>query len=282
MTKRFCAVLVILTLTLFAGLAVAAENENESKPGAKVLARVGSQDITEAEVFMFLQPFGQQAMMLYGTEQGRKMILDDVISMRLYALEGEKAKLDEAPDFRAALENTRRAMLAQSAMREMIKDIKITDEETRKFYDEHQDMFMQQERVHARHILVKAESEDILAKIQNDLKAGVSFDALAKQYSIDPGSAVNGGDLGEFPRGVMVPEFEEAAFGLKNPGDISEPVKSQFGWHIIKLEGHIPEAPSPFEQVRPQIMQELHNQKSQDLLKQHAEELEKVYKVERF
>ena len=231
---------------------------------------------------MFLQPFGQQAMMLWGSEQGRKMIIDDVISMRLYALEGESKKLDEAPEFKAAIENTRRAMLAQSAMRELIKDINVTDEETRKFYEDNTAMFMQQERIHARHILVKPESEDTAVKIIEYLKAGTSFDVLAEEYSIDPGSKINGGDLGEFPRGVMVPEFEEAAFALKNPGDISEPVKSQFGWHIIKLEEKIPEAPAPFEQVKQQIIQEIQNQKTQELLKTHAEELEKVYKVERF
>lgn len=278
MARKFLISLMILAL--LANFAYAADSETD--PAKKVVARVASQDITELEVMMFLQPFGQQAMMLWGSEQGRKMIIDDVISMRLYSLEGESKKLDQTAEFKSALENTRRAMLAQSAMRDIIKDINVTDEEAKKFYDEHPDMFMQQERVHARHILVKPESEDAAVKIIADLKAGSSFDVLAKEYSIDPGSKINGGDLGEFPRGVMVPEFEEAAFALKNPGDISEPVKSQFGWHIIKLEEKIPESPSPFEQVKPQIVQELQNQKTQELLKDHAEELEKVYKVERF
>ena len=278
MTRKIFISLMIIAL--LANFAYGADVNND--PAKKIVARVASQDITELEVMLFLQPFGQQAMMLYQSEQGRKMVIDDVISMRLYALEGESNKLDQTPEFKAALENTRRAMLAQSAMREMIKDLNVTDDEAKKFYDSNTSMFMQPERVHASHILVKPESEDVIAAIQADLKAGVSFDVLAKKYSIDPGSAANGGDLGEFPRGVMVPEFEEAVFSLKNPGDISEPVKSQFGWHIIKLEAKIPESAAPFEQVKPQIMQELQNQKTQELLKTHAEELEKVYKVERF
>ena len=285
MTRKFFrSFMIFMIIALLANFAYAADSGSysENNPAQKVVARVASQDITELEVMMFLQPFGQQAMMLWGSEQGRKMIIDDVISMRLYALEGESKKLDEAPEFKAAIENTRRAMLAQSAMRELIKDINVTDEETRKFYEDNTAMFMQQERIHARHILVKPESEDTAVKIIEYLKAGISFDVLAEEYSIDPGSKINGGDLGEFPRGVMVPEFEEAAFALKNPGDISEPVKSQFGWHIIKLEEKIPEAPAPFEQVKQQIIQEIQNQKTQELLKTHAEELEKVYKVERF
>lgn len=247
---------------------------------SKVLARVGSEDVTEAEVLEFIQPFGQQAVMLYGTEQGRKMILDDVISMRLYALDAEAQKLDQTPEFQAQLQGARRAMLAQASMREAIKGLTVSDDEAKKFYDENPDMFKNPERVHARHILVS--SDETLAKVQAELKSGKSFDVVAKEYSIDPGSAANGGDLGEFPRGMMVPEFEKAAFELKNPGDVSEPVKTQFGWHIIKLEERIPESQMPFEQIKSRLLQELQEQKTQTVLQEKAKALEEKYKVERF
>ena len=245
----------------------------------KVLARVGSDDITEAEVLEFIQPFGQQAVMLYGTEQGRKMILDDVISMRLFALDAEASKLDQTPEFQSQLLNAKRAMLAQAAMRKAVRDIAVTDDEARNFYDGNSAMFRNPERIHARHILVSGDEK--LAEVQGELKAGKSFDVVAKEHSIDPGSAANGGDLGEFPRGVMVPEFEKAAFALKNPGDVSEPVKTQFGWHIIKLEERIPESVMPFEQVKDRLVQELKDQKTQKLLQDMAKELEGKYKVER-
>ena len=268
--KLFTAIILVFML---ASLAAAAETD-------KVLARVGSQDITEREVLEFIQPFGQQAIMLYGTEQGRKMIVDDVISMRLYALDAEAQKLDETPEFQAQLAGARRAMLAQASMRKTIDGIIISDEEARKFYDDNPQRFIQPERVHARHILV---SDDVTAgKVLYELKGGASFDELAKKYSLDPGSAANGGDLGEFPKGVMVPEFEKAAFELKNPGDISAPVKSQFGYHIIKLEEHIPASPSPFEQVKAAIVHELTDKKAQQVLQDKAKELEVLYKVERF
>lgn len=268
--KLFTAFILVLALS---AMACAAESE-------KVLARVGSSDITESEVLEFIKPFGQQAAMLYGTEQGRKMILDDVISMRLYALDAEAQNLDKSPEFIAQVEAARRAMLAQASMRKAIEGITISDDEVQKFYADNKQLFNQPERVHARHILVSDDA--VLAKVQEALKAGTSFDAVAKQYSIDPGSAQNGGDLGEFPRGVMVPEFEKAAFELKNPGDVSEPVKTQFGWHIIKLEERIPESPAPFEQVKQRIMQELRDQKTQEILQERAKELESIYKVERF
>ena len=273
MIKKFFTALILVCM--FASFSFAADVDVN-----KVVARVASQDITEAEVLEFIQPFGQQAVMLYGSEQGRKMIIDDVISMRLYSIYAEETGLDKTPEFIRTFENAKRAMLAQAAMKEVIKDIVVSDDEAKKFYDENQKLFVQPERVHARHILV---SDDVtLAKVQEELKAGKSFDVVAKTYSIDPGSASNGGDLGEFPRGVMVKEFENAAFALKNPGDVSEPVKSQFGWHIIKLEGHIAESTAPFEQVKQRILQELKEQKTQEFLEKKSKELENKYKVERF
>ncbi|MBQ7196358.1 MAG: peptidylprolyl isomerase [Synergistaceae bacterium] len=166
-------------------------------------------------------------------------------------------------------------------MLEVVKDITVSDDEVKKFYDENATkLFTQPERVRASHILVSGDEE--LAKVQEELKSGKSFDVVAKEYSTDPGSASHGGDLGEFPRGVMVKEFEEAAFALKEPGEVSEPVKSQFGWHIIKLGERIPESVMPFEQVKAHIEQELKDKKTQDVLKERSQELEEKYKVERF
>ena len=279
MTKKFSAALVLVFLLAFSAYAADAD---------KVLARVGSEDVTEAEVLESLeqisQQYGpqamQQALMFYGTEQGRKMILDDVISMRLFALEGEAKKLDETPEFKAQMLNIKRTMLAQSVMRDAVKNVTVSDDEAKKFYDENPGMFKNPERVHARHILVSGDEN--LAKVQDELKSGKSFDVVAKEYSQDPGSAANGGDLGEFPRGMMVPEFEKAAFELAKPGDVSEPVKTQFGWHIIKLEERIPESTIPFEQVKERLTQELREQKTQKILQDMAKELEEKYKVERF
>lgn len=278
MAKKFLTALILVALLeSFAWGAVSNDKQAEND---KVLARVGGHDITESEVLEFIRPFGQQAVMLYGSEQGKKMIIDDVISMRLYALDALDAKLDQDPEFQKNLESVRRTMLAQMAMRETVKDLAITDEESKKFYDGNAKSFTQPERVRASHILVSGDGD--LAKVQAELKSGKSFDVVAKEFSIDPGSAANGGDLGEFPKGVMVPEFEKAAFELKNPGDVSEPVKTQFGWHIIKLGEHIPESVMPFEQVKAHIVEELKNQKTQELLQNRAKELEEKYKVERF
>ena len=269
--KIFVALILVLAMT---SLLYAQDTD------AKVLARVGSQDITEEDVLEFIKPFGQQAVMLYGSEEGRKMILEDVITMRLYSLLGRDEKVDETPEFIADFENAKRAMLAQYAMRRIISGIEVSEDDAKKFYDDNANLFMQPERVHARHILVS--DDENLKVVQEELKAGKSFDVVAQEHSIDPGSASNGGDLGEFPKGVMVKEFEDAAFALQNPGDVSEPVKSQFGWHIIKLEERIPESTVPFEQVKTNIVEELRGRKTQEILQEKSKELEEKYTVERF
>lgn len=273
MTKKFFTAF-IFTLA-FMTCAYGAESET----GDKVLARVGSSDITERDVLEYIQPYGQQALMMYADERGRKMIIDEVIRMRLFAIDAEANGLDKTAEFIAAMESAKRFMLSQAGMRKEIADVTVSDDDAKKFYDENPNLFIQPERVHASHILVSGDEN--LKKVQEELKVK-SFDTVAKEYSIDPGSAVNGGDLGEFTKGQMVPEFEKAAFALKNPGDVSEPVKSQFGWHIIKLEKHIPESKIDFEQVKPQIIQELRQKKTQEILEKKAKELESKYKVERF
>ncbi len=271
MAKKFMTAIILVTL--LSGFAYAAEPD-------KVLARVDSEDITEREVLAFIQPFGQQAMMLYNSEKGKKMIIEDMISMRLFALDAEAQKLDETPEVAEQIASARMIILAQAARMKAAEGLTVSDDEVKKFYDDNPKMFVQPERVHARHILVSGDEN--LAKVQAALKAGVSFDAVAKEHSIDPGSAQNGGDLGEFPRGVMVPEFEKAAFALEKSGDVSEPVKTQFGWHIIKLEDRIPETVIPFEQVKTQILQNLRDEKVQKALQDRAKEIEKLHKVERF
>lgn len=297
---RLIAITAVMAALPFASAAFAEEAKPEAKAEAKaekaeakterpdpskvIVARINGEDITEEEVLMFIQSLGQQgqqAMMLYGSPQGRSMILNEILSVKLFALEGAKLKLDEQEDFKKALEDIKNRMLAQAAMQNLVKDIKVTDEEAKKFYDEHPEHFTQPEHIRARHILISddVESKDKIAKIQADLKSGKDFGEIAKEISICP-SAPRGGDLGEFQRGQMVKPFEDAAFALKNPGDISEPVKTQFGWHLIKLEEKHPAEKIPFEQVKAQVMQQLENEKAAAMLKARADELKKEYKAE--
>src|SRR5690606_4083001 len=144
----------------------------------------------------------------------------------------------------------------------------VTEEAVRADYDAFTAQFTPQDEIRASHILV--ESEEEANAIKAELDGGADFAAIAKEKSIDPGSGANGGDLGFFGKGMMVPSFEEAAFALTEPGEVSAPIQSQFGWHIIKLGEKRQSQPPTFEQVAPQIQQQVlmrsFNEKVEDLM----------------
>ena len=247
----------------------------------KVLAKVADREIREKDIDQVIRMMGPQGAMMYDNPQGRKAVLDELVSMHLFALKGAEEKLDQTPEFKTAMETFRNQSLARAAIDASLKDVTASDEDAKKFYDEHPDQFTQPERVHVRHILISDDvtSADAIAKVQADLRAGASFDEVAKSRSLCP-SAAQGGDLGEVSKGQMVPEFEAAAFALKNPGDLSEPVKTRFGWHIIRLEGRTPSSLEPFDNVKPQLLQYLTNEKKNEAFKNAVEGLKKTYKVE--
>jgi len=158
--------------------------------------------------------------------------------------------------------------------------VEITDELVQQYYDDHKTAYMQPEQVHARHILFKVapdappqqkeearkKAEEVLKKV----KAGEDFATLAQQYSEDS-SAAQGGDLGTFPRGKMVPQFEKAAFALA-PGATSEIVRSPFGFHIIKVEAKEEARTQPLEEVRPQVVEAVKREKARDMARARADD----------
>jgi len=197
---------------------------------------------------------------------GRKQFADDYLRMRLLASEGTKAGLQNDPEVINQLNLMRENLVATAELKKIDSGITVTDAEVQKAYA---DGAKQYEQVKARHILIapkgsaaaqpgKKELTDAEAKakaedLRKQIVGGASFDELAKKESDDVGSGARGGDLGSFSRGQMVPEFEQAAFNAK-VGDVTPVVKTQFGYHIIKVEAH---DSAPLEQVRPAIEKEL-------------------------
>lgn len=170
---------------------------------------------------------------------------------------------------------------------EVAAAVAANDTDAKDFYDKHPDKFTQPESARASHVLLMTEKLDdtgkkaARAKIDELLKrakAGEDFAALAKANSQDP-SASQGGDLGFFPRGRMVPEFDKAAFALK-PGEISEVVTTEFGYHIIKLTEKKEASAVPFDQVKPQVLEYLTNQKKQQRVDNFIEDAKKRAKIE--
>jgi peptidyl-prolyl cis-trans isomerase C len=172
---------------------------------------------------------------------------------------------------------------------EIASKIAVKPEQVQDFYTKNPDQFKQDERVRASHILIafpenadasaKAQAKTKAEQVLKDVKAGKDFAALAKQHSQDPGSAVNGGDLGFFQKGQMVGPFNDVAFSLA-PGAISDVVETQFGYHIIKVAEKQPARAVPLEEVRPQVEQYLQNQNREEQTETFVKALRSKGKVE--
>lgn len=188
------------------------------------------------------------------TPELRKAIIDNLAMQTLVAAEATKKGLDKAPDTQRQLDMVKQSILANAFVTDYLKNSPVTDEMLKAEYDKIAGKAGTEYK--ARHILVKeeAEAKDIIAKLKKDVKA---FEGLAKAKSMDPGSKVNGGDLGWFdPRG-MVPEFGAAVAKLEKGKFTEEPVKSQFGYHVILLEDSRQPTPPPMEQVKEQLKQQI-------------------------
>ncbi len=190
--------------------------------------------------------------------KARLGVLDKLIDVEIVAQEAEKQGLADTDEFKLNMEMLRKQQLYVSLMRkDVIDGVKVTPEEVKATYEKDKAKYVSSEEVQASHILVDTEEE--AKKIKEQLDKGADFATLAKEKSKCP-SAPRGGDLGSFGKGRMVPEFEKVAFGLK-VGEISAPVKTQFGWHIIKVTGTKPAKTKEFDEVKAEIEQKLLQEK---------------------
>ena len=237
----------------------------------KVLAIVNGEAITEAEVTLALEDLqGQYPNMPTNQQQG--MALEFLIEVKLAAQAAKGDKFEDTDDFKRKLAYAKERILMERVLnREGTKAS--SDAAVKAYYDEQVKQITPAEEVRARHILV--EGEDDAKKIVARIKSGEDFAKVAAEASKDPGSGKEGGDLGFFTRDRMVPEFAEAAFAMK-PGEVSPPVKSQFGWHIIKLEERRTKPVPPLDQVKDRLAQALANKAQSEFVA----ELRKAAKIE--
>ncbi len=238
--KASLAVTGCLAAVLAAGLPVRAEDN-------PVLAKVNGMEIRQSDVALAEEELGASlAQMDPATKKDN--VLAFLIDMRIVSKAAEDKKVENSEDFKKRLAFTRNRLLMDSLLASEGKAA-TTDEAMKKVYEEASKQITGEQEVHARHILV--ESEDEAKAIKAELDKGGDFAELAKKKSKDPGAS-DGGDLGFFTKEQMVPEFSTVAFALE-PGKISDPVKSQFGWHIIKVEEKRSRKAPDFEQVKSQI-----------------------------
>ncbi len=188
----------------------------------------------------------------------RRNVLQKLIEVEMISQAAEKDGLDKTAEFTMAMDMLKKQQLYVAYIRKQIIDsVKVTPEEAKAYYDANKTQFVSPEEMKASHILV--DTEDEAKKIKARIDKGEDFAAVAKEVSKCP-SAPRGGDLGFFGKGKMVPEFEKAAFALKE-GEVSSPVKTQFGWHIIKATGRKEARTKPFEEVKDEITAKLTQEK---------------------
>lgn len=224
----------------------------------KVVATIDGKPITEGDLAVAESEIGSD-MGTMPAPQKRTSLLEFLIDNQLFAEAAENEKLAQGPDFQTRLNYLRRRALRELYFDKVIK-ASVSDADARKVYDEQVKLLKPEEEVSARHILVDTQEE--AKALKDKIDKGADFAQLAKENSKDPGSKDDGGNLGYFGHGQMVPQFEEVVFKLKK-GEVSDPVKTQFGWHLVKLEDRRVKQPPAFDIVKDRIIQSMLLKKAQ-------------------
>src|ERR1700733_14261268 len=263
-----CVALLTVTAPLapvpYAGVARAADED-------PVVARVNGVDIRQSDLAFAEEEIGGN-MPTIPPEQKRDYLVNYLVDVIVLSQAAEKQKLGDRPDVKRRLPFDHKPLLMESLLQDSGKSA-VSDEAERKVYDEAVKQVKNEEEVHPRHILVPTEDEAKAIVVQ--LKNGADFPTLAKEKSKDPGAA-EGGDLGYFTKDQMAPEFADAAFKL-DKGQISDPVHTQFGWHVIKVEDKRIKPTPTFDQVKVQVQSFVERRPQADLV----DSLRKTPKIER-
>ncbi|MBR5817779.1 MAG: peptidylprolyl isomerase [Clostridia bacterium] len=210
--------------------------------------------------------------------EGRKVILNQLIGSKLLLLDAKRNLLEADPQFKAELAKLKDSLLTSFAAEKAVANVTVSDKDAEDYYNAHKEQFVSDESVNASHILVDSEEKalEILAKIN----AGeITFEDAAKEYSSCPSKA-NGGNLGDFGKGQMVPEFDEAVFKMEAGEITSSPVKTQFGYHLIKLIAKNDAEEMPFASIAGEIKGALLQEKRRAAYDSKINQLKILYPVD--
>lgn len=240
----------------------------------KVLATVGTKEITNYDIENALKSLDPYQAMHFNSEEGKKQLLEDLVNQELFYMEAKDQELHNDENFKAEMKKVEENMLKQYAINNVLTSVTLTDEEKLAFYEANKSKFNKPETASAKHILV--DTEEKATELLNKINAGeVSFEEAAQQHSTCP-SKDAGGDLGSFPRGQMVPEFEEAVFSM-DKNEVRGPVQTQFGYHLIKLDERQEGGQSEYEEVKNEIEKTLMYQKQSEVYSKKLNDLRAKY-----
>ncbi|RLB07376.1 MAG: peptidylprolyl isomerase [Deltaproteobacteria bacterium] len=246
-------------------------------PQGKELARVNDRVITLEEFNEEMEQLPPHLKPLMVSAEVRKEFLQNIIDRELLLQEARKKGVDKDKEILAKVERFKRGLIIESVLEELLKGKgEVSEEEARNYYRENKEKFLVGERVRVRHILVKTLPE--AKEIKKRLNRGEDFIKLAKKYSISP-SRERGGDLGYIERGKVGKEFERVAFSLKRRGEVSDIVKTNFGYHIIRLEDRKKPHQRTFSEVKEEIRSFLREKKMREVLTAHLKKLREGSKI---
>lgn len=248
------------------------------KDDGKVLATIDDQKITLDEFNKELDKIPMNMKMLVASESGKKNYLDRLVVKKLLLREVSKEKIENDKEFQERFNDIKEQLLIEALLKKKITaQTQMSEDDLKKYYEEHKEDFKKDRELNTRHILLKTEEE--AKQVQAKLQKGEDFTELAKKYSIDPNVRQTGGEIGFQPKGSLIPEFENAAHKLTKVGQVSGIVKTQFGYHIIRLEGVKPPSYVPLEEVKDFIKQKNAQEKQKEVLEKYLEELKKNSKI---
>lgn len=243
-----------------------------------VIAKIGDIELTKDDMIRIMRNLPQQQQQQVAGIEGRKQLLNEMVAGELFYLNGKAKGYDEEEKYKELLAEATRTILQQYTMQKTLENVSLTDDELKAHYEANKSSYQAGPTAKASHILMSEEDE--IKNVRDEISAGLDFAEAASKYSTCP-SKERGGDLGSFEQGRMVPEFEAVAFS-QEIGVVSEPVKTQFGYHLIKVEERSDASAKTYEEVADQISQELNYQKQTEVYMAEVAKLKEEYPVEVF
>lgn len=244
----------------------------------KILATVNGWNITEEDVYNEIQALGERGKSLMNS-QGVQIVLEQIINRKLILAGAKKDLIEFDKEYKAQLAIVKDELLTKYAISKTLAGITVSDDEIIKYYDDNPDEFNAGEVISASHILVNDLSN--AESIRNEILSGnISFEDAARKYSSCP-SKDAGGTLGEFGRGQMVKEFEDSAFEL-DLNTVSEPVKTQFGYHLIKVTSKTESKKLEFDEIKDQLKEQLLQEKQKKAYSSRINQLKILFPVDRY
>jgi peptidyl-prolyl cis-trans isomerase C len=286
--KLILATCVLGTVTL--GAACSKGKEGAKNDGS-VVARVDGKAITTAELQEELDKLPPYLKGRVGTPEGRREFLDNLLTRKALMAEADHLGLERDPAIAKQITEYRERLILQKLMQDRIpKEPSLGEDEIRKYYDDNADEFKESAQVRVRHVLIKSEASEDAAKRQiarkkaeqvlARAKGGADFEKLAAETSEDVGSKSKGGDLGFFPRGRMAKAFEDAAFSLAKPKELSGVIETQFGYHVIQFLEIQESKEKSFEEAKEQIRRRLAPQKQRESYQDFITSIKAKHKIE--